>query len=290
MSHRARTLRWVLFGGASIALVTAAIVVPLRLLSPLHTDLRPAGAAPPSPQRSTGSRLIPPTYKEGDRVVLPVAFPDGSIAELVYPAELDLASMGVRPYLTGCGRDFNFFYRHDPHGTEYEGERPLETYAGADRSDVGLWKGRHGVDLYLRFRFEDWTVLMYDYADGLTERQRAACAGALHGRQTAEGFPVLSMPDPSHGIAQLAEAGRYLSRPELMFGDLDPGLLLFPGMCEPQPEEEAVVQLDEGRPETFASWCVPDATMTIHVYDDENPDFIRAVRRGLEFRNVVLAS
>ncbi len=30
--------------------------------------------------------------------------------------------------------------------------------------------------------------------------------------------------------------------------------------------------------------------MTVHVYDDEDPDFIRAVRRALEFRNVVLAS
>jgi hypothetical protein len=30
--------------------------------------------------------------------------------------------------------------------------------------------------------------------------------------------------------------------------------------------------------------------MTVHVYDDQDPDFIRAVRRGVEFRNVHLAT
>ncbi|MGH2545543.1 MAG: hypothetical protein ACRDIW_00710 [Actinomycetota bacterium] len=221
---------------------------------------------------------------------MPVIFPDGSTAELVYPPGLNLASMGVRPYLTGCGRDFNFFYRQDPRGTWYKGDRPLETYAGAEGSEVTLWRGRQGVDLYLRFRFEDWTVLMYDYGGGLSERQRAACARSLHGWQTAEGFLVLSMPNPPHSVAPLAEAGRHVSRPELMLGDLDPGLLLFPGSCQPDPGEDGSVQVDEGSPETFASWCVPDASMTVHVYDDEDPDFIHAVRRGLEFRNVVLAN
>jgi hypothetical protein len=46
-------------------------------------------------------------------VVLPVTFPDGSRAELLCPLELNLAGMGVRPYLSGCDRDFNFFSRHD---------------------------------------------------------------------------------------------------------------------------------------------------------------------------------
>lgn len=290
MSSRERTLRRVLFGVAGVATMTAAIVVPLRLLSPLHTDQRPGGAPPASPQPSEQSVLIPPTYQEGERVAMPVTFPDGSTAELVYPPGLNLASMGILPYFTGCGRDLNFFYRNDPRGAEYEGEGPLETYEGADGSEVTLWKGRHGVDLYLRFRFEDWTVLMYDYADGLTDRQRSACARSLHGRQTAEGFLVLSMPNSPDSVASLAEAGRHLSRPELMFGDLEPGLLLFPGPCEPDPGEDGSVQVDAGSPETFASWCVPDASMTVHVYDDEDPDFIHAVRLGLEIRNVVLVS
>jgi hypothetical protein len=290
MSTRERTLRQLLFGVVAVATVAAAIVVPLRLLSRLHIDQRPGGAPSASPQPSEQSVLIPPTYKEGDRVTMPVIFPDGSTAELVYPPGLNLASMGVRPYLTGCGRDFNFFYRQDPRGTWYKGDRPLETYAGAEGSKVTLWRGRQGVDLYLRFRFEDWTVLMYDYADGLSERQRGACARSLHGRQTAEGFLLLSMPNPPHSVAPLAEAGRHLSRPELMLGDLDPGLLLFPGSCQPDPGEDGSGRVDEGSPETFASWCVPEVSMTVHVYDDEDPDFIRAVHGGLEFRKVVLAS
>jgi hypothetical protein len=108
------------------------------------------------------------------------------------------------------------------------------------------------VDLYFRFRFEDWTVLMYDYANGLSERHRAACARALNGRQTTEGFLVLSMPNPPPSLTPLAEAGRHLSRSELMFGDLDPGLLLFPGRCRPSPED-GTIDRSNGNPETFAS-------------------------------------
>jgi len=230
-----RAVRWIFYGAGYVAVVAAAILLPLRLLAPLRSAGEPVPGPTTSPDPAEPQPFIPPTYREGHRVVMPVTFPDGSTAEVLYPLGVDLASMGVRPYIVGCGRDFNFFYRHDPHGTEYDGDRPLEIYEGAEGSEVTLWKGRHGVDLYFRFLFEDWTVLMYDYADGLTERQRAACTRALHGRQTTEGFLVLSMPNPPPSITPLAESGRQLSRSELMFGDLDPGLLLFPGRCRPSP-------------------------------------------------------
>lgn len=38
---------------------------------------------------------------EGDQTVLPLVFPNGTQAELVYPAELDIAALGVRPYSSG---------------------------------------------------------------------------------------------------------------------------------------------------------------------------------------------
>jgi hypothetical protein len=283
-----RILRWALYAVGYVAVLAGAIVLPLRWLAPLRSAGEPVPGPTISPDPAQPPTFIPQTYREGDRVVMPVTFPDGSTAEVLYPPEVDLASMGIRPYIAGCGRDFNFFYRYYPHGMEYDGDRPLGIYEGAKGSEVTLWKGRHGVDLYFRFRFEDWTVLMYDYADGLTERQRAACTRALHGRQITEGFLVLSMPNPPPSITPLAESGRQLSRSELMFGDLDPGLLLFPGQCRPSPDDGAVDR-SNGNPETFASWCDPAASMTVHAYDDQDPDFIHAVREGLEFRSMHLA-
>ena len=45
--------------------------------------------------------FVPGTYREGDRVVLPITFPDGTSAELVYSAELEIAELGVFPYTSG---------------------------------------------------------------------------------------------------------------------------------------------------------------------------------------------
>jgi hypothetical protein len=222
---------------------------------------------------------------------MPVTFPDGSTAELLYAPELDLAAMGVRPYHGGCNGDLNFFYRHDPRDTWYGGEGPVGSYAGAEVSEVTRWKGLRGTaDYYLRFRFKDWTVLKYDRPVVLTEEQRAACARALRGRQTADGFLVLSMPTPPGSVTGLAEKNDPAGAgPKLMVGDLDSGLILYPGCCGSSPED-GVIDRSNGNPETFASWCDPAASMTVHVYDDQDPDFFHAVREGLEFRSVHLAT
>lgn len=62
--------------------------------------------------RPNGSRdgdrgFVPATHREGDRVVLPIAFPDGTTAELVYPPELDIAELGLIPYTSGALRRIN---------------------------------------------------------------------------------------------------------------------------------------------------------------------------------------
>jgi hypothetical protein len=224
-------------------------------------------------------------------VVMPVTFPDGSTAEVVYPPELHLASMSVHPFYSGCNGDLNFFYRHDPRGTWYGGEGPLSTYPGAESSEVTRWKGLRGrEDYYLRFRFEDWIVLKYDRSILLTEAQRAACARALRGRQTADGFLVLSMPTPPGSVTGLTERNDPTGAgPTMMFGDLASRLIVRPGRCSPSPED-GVIDTSNVNPATFASWCEPEAPMTVHVYDDRNPDFIHAVREGLEFRDVRLST
>jgi len=63
-------------------------------------------AESPTPVSEPYEPFIPETRIEGSRIILPVTFPDGSTAELAYPDSLDIAGMGARPYIAGCGHDF----------------------------------------------------------------------------------------------------------------------------------------------------------------------------------------
>ena len=74
----------------------------------------PGGSSPPA-TTSTGvdaaaegdSGFVPSTHVEGGSVVMPITFPDGTTAELVYPPELDLSGMRVQPYSSGYGPGFS---------------------------------------------------------------------------------------------------------------------------------------------------------------------------------------
>jgi hypothetical protein len=44
------------------------------------------------------------------------------------------------------------------------------------------------------------------------------------------------------------------------------------------------------RDDEFADWCAPQASMTVHVYQESGDTFIDDVLGGLEIRNVDLAT
>jgi hypothetical protein len=88
------------------------------------------------------TRFVPPTYAEGDRVVMPVFFPDGSTAELTYPASLDLASLGLQVaqiwvrLTDSAGSDRDVWITYGPvDGTNVSGDEPIEcvTRGSTDR-------------------------------------------------------------------------------------------------------------------------------------------------------------
>jgi hypothetical protein len=68
------------------------------------TPRAPTGS--PSDSPSVSSRFVPQTYVEGQRLVMPVTFPDGSTAELVYPPDLGLEEFSIQPYSSGYGPGF----------------------------------------------------------------------------------------------------------------------------------------------------------------------------------------
>ena len=157
-------------------------------------------------------RFVPATRAEGDRVVLPVTFTDGTSAELVYPRRLGIAALGVAPYgsatLRGkspvagrsdkVGRDLLILHGevHDYLARSRWPKPPsvIARYKAADGQSVGFWNLPHPEPNYLGFQFGRWAVLVYDYpADeesggaAMTDAERAAWSASFSGRETADG-------------------------------------------------------------------------------------------------------
>jgi hypothetical protein len=72
-------------------------------------------------------------------------------------------------------------------------------------------------------------------------------------------------------------------------------VLLFPGKCTSYEEGEdgfdeieMVNGLAVDLSSDFAAWCIPEASMTVHLYQERGDTFIDDVLRGLEVRNVNL--
>lgn len=247
--------------------------------------------------------FVPAAQREGDRVVLPVTFPDGTSAELVYAPELAIAELGVFPYTSGTlrrihttsargasvARDFVIRYGDLDAllRSRNDGVRPklVSQYEGADGQTVGLWDfAWNDTAHYLGFQFGRWATLVYDYiAEGaMTDAERALWAASFSGRETDAGFLVLE----GSGTLHLARAGDHAG-PRLTFSSGEPAraILLSPGRCRTPPDQTPLdgkhVQWNGG----FATWCLSDS-MNVHAEGDR--DFIGALVRGLEVRNVKL--
>jgi hypothetical protein len=243
-----------------------------------------------SPTFEQQRRFVPRTYPEGDSVVMPVTFPDGTTAELVYPPKLDLSDLRVQPYSSGYGPGFarDFLVYDKPIGDvigSYEDAELLAEYDDGHGGTVGFWR-LPPDGLYLAFQFGSWTVLVYDYAEEgaqMSDEDRALWATNFHGRDAEDGFLILDAELP----LTLARTGEH-SGPELELwsrsGDIS-AVLLFPGECTPYGDE-MVNGLTVDRDDEFAAWCIPHAPMTVHVYQEPRDTFIDDVLSGLEVRNV----
>jgi hypothetical protein len=253
---------------------------------PCRPAARPAATGTP--------RFTPPTRLEGGVAVLPLVFSDGTTAELRYPPALDLAGAGVWPGTSGAlgkdpatGRDL-LVVPGDAAGLT-AGAAPVACYWGAGRGQVELWRSQDpDVRFWLVFRFGAWTVALWD---GNAERlmghqERAAWARSLVGRETGKGWLLL------RGRRPLRLGAEHEGDVQLRLGDLSPrAVLLWPVRCRPLRRPGATtigghaVDLEVGRGWWFASYCLPEAPMEVHVYDSDGA-FGRAVIEGLRVRDV----
>jgi len=170
---------------------------------PMSGPIESPTEAPPSPTPSPsylalGERWAPPTYQEGDRTVMPVTFPDGTTAELVYPPELGLEDLSVYPYTfaeggpSECGWSVSAT-RYDPLVEWVKGDAPLTRYLRQDGTAVALWEGTrdHAPYHFLVYRFGPWSVLV---PCGLRLTPRREGLSGSPGRRSR------GSPGPSHGV------------------------------------------------------------------------------------------
>jgi hypothetical protein len=226
-------------------------------------------------------------------VVLPAVFPDGSTAELRAPPQLDLAGLGVWARTSGVlgedaatGRELLVVYGNAEGLTA--GRAPVACYQGADRRQVELRQSQDPeVRFWLLFRFGAWTVAIWDGNAGrlMGHQDRAVWARSLVGRETQGGWLVLG------GRRPLRLGAEHDGDVQLQLGDLSPrAVLLWPVRCQPRRGADATligghaVDLEVGSG-WFASYCLPEAPMAVHVYDSDGA-FGRAVIQGLQVQRV----
>ena len=231
--------------------------------------------------------FIPTTRTENGYVIMPVTFLDGSTAEIVYPADLDLAGMGADPYGSGalydppldcCARDFLFAYGEPllpaPAGTL------LKEYPGADGGTVRLLQGDPSAANYLVFDIGEWRLGVWD---DMSDETRAMWSANVRGRVSADGFPVLSATPPVR-LTQLGQA----YGPSLEFGHLDGNSAKFSPArtCPPDYVEPRADELPGGV--STLVLCRPDWSMVVNIIGDRT--FAERIINTLQVRNVHLAA
>ncbi|MEW9555712.1 hypothetical protein [Nonomuraea sp. NPDC050783] len=210
-----------------IGLAVLVLVLSVPVIGLLASREPPPRAAQPTPEpiRSLTRIDSPPNILQvapktkGREQIIKVVFPDGQRATVRYPAELDLAGMGVRPF-QGVWIDGQYRQVTAPYNGEIEitrGGKPIRSYA----PNVTLWPqqaGSGGRGQVLLFKFGKWALAMYEPGEGLTFDQRVAVARRLRGKVTKGGYLVLS----GGGPVRLARPGETFQRspvgPQLWFG------------------------------------------------------------------------
>ena len=144
-----------------------------------------------------GALPFPVTYHEGDNEVMPIAFLNGTSAEMVYPADLPLEQVTIQPSgsLYDGVSDFSldgltsrFVVWRNP-GDDAE---PIETYYPPQDGIVRKWRAEPAEGQAVRLG--PWLVdVPYET---LTNEQRQALVDHLFGLETEGGFLILEATSP----------------------------------------------------------------------------------------------
>jgi hypothetical protein len=197
-----------------------AVVSDGPIAGPAGPSGSPSAIAAEEERRSP---FVPATEGQGADVAMPVVFPDGTRATIMYPRQVDLAGMALQPDVTLIwdGRWIGpiVFAYGDPQRSLLAGRSPLAVHdVGGQR--VEEWNGRADQDIgygwhrWLLFRLPRWTVhVPVDHLMETSEVLDAVVPGT-----TDEGFVIVEVSGPGALAEGYGEAGG----PQLSFGDLHP--------------------------------------------------------------------
>jgi hypothetical protein len=250
----------------------------------------------PTPSTAIRGAFYPSTYEEGDRVVMPVTFVDGTTAELLFDPALRPKELGTYGEIAGgLGLvDRSIYFRYGD-ASSFKGSGPLATYEGNGGTMVEEWDPP--PDSFscpnLVFEFDDWYVGVRTCQDELSSQEKAEWALRLVGRQTADGFLVLEALPP----LEIARAGEHsgpqlwLQGPELGW----PFITITPGRCEGPASDEETRVMEDGMLVSFArigktwyaDWC-SGGEMTFQVQSPDR-EYVEAAAEGLRIRDVSVA-
>lgn len=247
-------------------------------LGPNHTTDESPGAQEstrpwlPLPQPNPPvDAFLPTATIESDSAMVPLAFSDGTLVDLFYPAEWAIAERGWRPKSglsvegrSGVSSQALFAWR---------GVVDIATGATPDRVLVGdqgreaqLWASDLPEDSgLLVISFGDWTVTLIE-GEQWTDDDRLAIVNNLDAHEDLSGFLIL---DPTPPLSHLTASGSF--RPTLQVGDLMTLTAGCYGAAEDAPIESA--------PESV-TWCDTDAEVTITFWAP--PQFHDTIRANID--------
>lgn len=198
-------------------------------------------------------RWAPPVHRDGDLVVMPITFPDGTTAELRYPPELSLEErFNAYPdtFAAGgpqaCGSSVHAT-RHDPKVGYVIGSEPLARFTRQDGSFAELWDGEPLSEPhdYLLIRFDSWTAVIPCRWNGDWDREEVSVwSENVHGHESADGMLVLTATPP-------LEVHPYEGSPTVRFSNRDLVLDLTVA-----PDECRLSSDDRGVGDGTVQWCI----------------------------------
>jgi virginiamycin B lyase len=242
----------------------------------------------------SSTAFVPGTHREGDSIVMPVTFPDGTSAEILIPDDVDLAGMGAQPdvaylWLDDPSPRFPIsFYHGEPDPDLFAEDPPIDRFESRSGALIELWEADveasdSEVPYWLVYRFGAWTILA-----PVSDRESADdIAHALDGHETNDGFVVIDIEAPLALSDEFGDGGG----PQIAFGELDPRpyhvqtdtprlVLLGPLPCTDETHTR--------KPSAdYASKCLRGAIFA-SMYGDSQ--FLDALSKRLRARNVQVPS
>jgi len=261
---------------------------------------QPASSAPSGSSAATPALFVPPTQREGSRAALPITFPDGSTAELTYPADLDLAGMGLQPDVAildsrnpAAPSPLVFLHRDAPGPDVLKGAQPVQRAMTRPGRPVEIWRARPASAVtpdqayWVVYQVGSWTVL----APASDRTLATDLARQLEARQASDGFIVLDASPPlalSYGFGegggvQLAIGDRN-PRPDQVDAGRDSRLILL------SPVRRACRGEGLSPSGESAATCLkaPGTRGAVLATISGDRRFVNAVFDGLEIRNTRL--